>query len=132
MAMVQKGRVAQWVLGTNMTSYPVAVSGAQGSVSTPTWVSVSLVNFVPTTAAKVKLLLNPYSGSGNTQIMISSDGHSGAYTSTSNPSIVASGQSGYVLQTPTHELLLTTDQTFYVAIAGSTEYIHVMGWEDNV
>lgn len=54
----QFGRDYQWQVGSNLSASRVMASGSAGSTSVPTWVAVSVSNFVPTAiASTIKIYL---------------------------------------------------------------------------
>ncbi|MET2828941.1 hypothetical protein [Mesorhizobium shangrilense] len=90
---LQYGRSVQIVLGINPLVTPIITSGAQGAYgagSSPTLVSVSLANFVPSTAAKAYLgVTDNWKGQAQANILLAP---STAYGGTNNGPQGSNGQ----------------------------------------
>lgn len=130
---VQYGRDYQWVVGNNLTTMRVAITGVSGNISTPVWTVVSLANFIPPTpiCAKMKVSL-AYPGSTGAAMAAPSNSY-GASSSTTNPPPLLGGAGGSGVDTnTTAEFLVETSQTFYYAsdVSGST--LSVVGFTLNL
>lgn len=111
----QSGRDWQYKVGNNLSALPIIISGAQGSISTPTWVGTSVANFVPSTGTKIKLCLIATDVTNGMDAMAAPNPNYGAITSTSNPPpmVVYStgGNSGGNIM---GELILESADIYYV------------------
>jgi hypothetical protein len=137
---MQRGKISQNLVGTYnsnaLSGLPIMAgpSGAAGSISIPTWVAVTLVNFVPTTATAVRVLASCLSTS-NSGIIIAPNLNYGAYNSTTNPPpIVLVCTSGTVfLNTITSIIIENPLATgLYWASNVTNGSVWCLGWEDNV
>lgn len=134
LGMKQANRKAQYLVasGGNLTALPQMVTGAQGNLGTPTWVSVAVDNFVPDTATAIDVVSHiPNAGGGAAGNMAAPNNSYGAYNSGSNPPplvnfpFVNSGAMA-VRQTMTLE-----SANIYFAGQG-TQSLYCAGWEDNL
>lgn len=124
----QIGRRAQYVVGlANTTTLPVLASGSSGSTTTPTWTSVSVANFVPTTAGAIR-----FTGyySANT-LMAAPNNSYGASTSTTNvpPLLISLGGS---LPTSVYQEFILESANIYYASNGNNNALFCFGWEDTI
>jgi hypothetical protein len=129
---VQYDKSAQIVLGTNPTLSPVIVSGVQGtfSLTSPTMVSVSLANFVPSTASKVYLYTTGYYKTGSLSNLIVAPNTT--YGGTNNGIQGSNGQ-GYPTVTPNSRLEMVLEAlSIAVASDGSGAAVFLGGWEDSL
>lgn len=134
LAFKQYGRDVQMVVaaGTNLTALPVMASGVLGTYSaTPTWAAVSVSNFIPTTAFKIKIA-SSYN-STNAGLGIAPNNSYLAYTAATNLPPVngylssASSQVGG----QTAEIQIESSN-IYAASSASTALIACLGWIDNI
>ena len=123
----QYNRRAQIIVdGTDVTGLPIIASGAAGSVSTPTWVTVATGPFVPATASSIRGV----AVGNNFQISIAPNGNYGSVTSSTNPPPVTGNNTSN--QNVPFELLLESANIYWAsAVAGYVE-MAVLGWEDNL
>jgi hypothetical protein len=103
----QAGRRFEYIPGasTPTTAMPIAgtgtanvASGSQGSITTPTYLSISLANQVPPNAASVDVVLNLPASSGPSQSIIVCNNFTGLFAngqvnSTTNPPALSIGGS---------------------------------------
>lgn len=131
----QSGNAVTYVIaaGSNVPTVPAAISGVQGNPNTPTWVSASLVNFVPPTASQVDVILVCSSGSSSSPTSIVAPNNAyGTYSST-NPPQIGTSSLGPSTQTVSKLIMLQSMAIFYAASGvdnGSGAYIN--GWEDTL
>jgi hypothetical protein len=126
LSFTQRGRKVQYkVSGGNLTGLPLLCSGAQGDVTTPTWIGFSVVSYVPTTASSIKLVVTG-NGSSSIENCVSPSNTAGNISSSAN-SPMGGGASWGKIQC---ELMLETT-TIYVG-AQTNSFINVIGWEDNL
>lgn len=129
LSFVQSGRSARYkpANATNVTGYPAVISGIQGSVSAPTWVSSSVSALVPPTASFVDLILSaPVNGTA----MVAPSNAYGAYTSTTQPppmSLSSSSTTAIIMA----RLLLESTSIYYASNASGI-VLFACGWEDTV
>lgn len=126
----QFGRRVQYVVGLAQTTTAVrAATGTAGSISVPTWVSVTInggnvqQSFVPSTASVVYVVLATDGVS-----MAAPNTSYGAYNSTTNPPPLVTDPSSFAaLQ---GSLILESSAIFWAA--NTTSQLFVNGWEDNL
>lgn len=119
----QLGRRAQYVVGLAQTTTAILLdSGTQGNVITPTWKTISLANYVPTTASEAF-------GSANANtisaiVAPNNTGYGGFNSTTNLPPFV----------TITYGLwnFLLESQNIYWASSSSGAYLWLHGWVDNI
>lgn len=124
----QNGQRAQYIVtaATNTAALPVAGSGSAGNVSTPTWVSLSLANFVPPTVHSVEGVANTNGGT----VIVAPQGAFGGYTSTSNQPPTRASVAGGYLSIPFSYVLQTA--AIYWASDAANQSVTILGWTDNV
>jgi hypothetical protein len=126
LAFKQIGGQVRYVVnsGSNVTGYPLMASGAQGSVSTPTWIAVGVSNFVPSTASIIHMVSVDSLGG---ETILSTNGQHGTYTNSANvPSYTSdAGTSGYG---GSQAALLLESTNIYRAASGG--HLVCTGWED--
>jgi hypothetical protein len=115
--------------GTNTTSLPLLASGTVGSVSTPTYVAVSLNSFIPSTARTVLGTANGDAGSG-VAIIIAPNPNYGPYVSTISPPPLSINNGGAAGGGQMFNLELESQQIYWAANASS--HLWAIGWEDNL
>jgi len=123
---IQNGRKTQYIVdGTILTGMVqlAKTSSSSGSLSTPTWISVSVSGAVPTTAESI--IGSCFSPGGTT--MIAPNNVYGAYSSTTNPPPV----SVYTANNAQQFTFMLESTNIYYASGGAT-VISCMGWEDNL
>ena len=126
---IQMNRRTQYTLtsGTNTQTVPLLASGSVGSISTPTYVAVSTLSFAPTTAARIQGFTGATS---NIAIVVAPNGSYGPYNSATSPPPVVLNPSAGNFVSPFDFALEST--SIYWANNGSTGFIYVLGWEDNL
>jgi hypothetical protein len=124
---LQSGRRAQYVItaSTNTAALPTLVSGATGSVSTPTYTQFSLAALVPTTASLAAVVATWSSTSTSTAIY-APNGAYGASGSITNPPM-ASITGGAAEK---FDVVLETQNIYAAQQANVASFI--AGWEDNL
>lgn len=130
LSFTQTGRSVQCkVGGGNVASLPAMASGAAGSITTPTWVAVSVSSFVPPTAGKIKIALTAY----NTTAMVAPNSSYGAYNSSTNPPPFSSSNYGIgnTNAPATGEIVLESTSLYWASLSASG-LLQCMGWEDNL
>lgn len=121
----------------NRTSLQLLSGGttAQGSVSTPTWVSVALSSYVPPTASKVLVMCNGNGGAAG-QSMVAPNNSYGASGSLTNPPPLSyqtpggGSFSGTQILCMQGEIALEST-SIYWAQSGNF-YLWMRGWKDNL
>lgn len=130
LSYTQAGRRVQYKVasGSNLTILPTMASGVHGSPATPTFVSVSTVNFAPPTAAKIQL----QAGKANVAatVVAAPSNSYGAYTSPNRPPIVTSDL-GTSWVSNQGEIVLESNN-IYVASDNAACFLNIIGWEDNL
>jgi hypothetical protein len=131
MRSLQMGRHAQYVVtaATNTANLPIAISGASGSTTTPTWTSQSVANYVPSTASTIYLSM--FAPTASQTAMVAPNANYGAASSTSNPApcMTVNGTSdGHNFAC---SFLLETANIFY-ASNGAATGVAVIGYDDNL
>jgi hypothetical protein len=127
----QLGSRAQYkvVAATNTPGLIVVVTGTAGSISTPTWVSVSPQ--IPPTAAIADLIINNSSGSGSEAILVAPSNAYGAVSSVTNPPPCSDVNNAATTTDRQCSLNLETAQTIFWA-SNAAGGIYVRGWVDQV
>lgn len=127
MRTLQYGRRAQYVVtgSTNTANLPIMASGAAGSPSTPTWSSVSVTTFVPTTASVIWASMSAGISSGTA--IIAPNANYGVTSSSTNPPVGMITATGGA--TVSVSLVLETTSIQWASTAG---FVACQGWEDNI
>lgn len=128
----QNGNLASYKVatGSNLTGYPVCASGVAGSPTVPTYVSVSLANFIPPNARAVIFMLAHIQADQNLNAIVSSTNQTGALHSITNPPEWAftnsntGGTSSYPIR-----IQLETPQQLYWANNSGNSKLRIIGWE---
>ena len=129
---VQAGRNAQFVVapGTNLTVPRLLISGASGSLTTPSYSQVSIASAAPVTASKIKV----YTYIGNTgAVILAPNQNYGPLvaTSISNPAPYTYSISGGPFGGGMSEFILESRFLYYVS-SQSICAVYAFGWEDNL
>jgi len=124
----QRGASAQYVVGgANLTTAPVIASGAGTT-------SPSIVNHVPPTARRIRMLVsNLGSGPGAIGSLVGV-APNGSGTSSGNFVYVGSSQatSGYVPGTKEADFVLEGTTVYYSANSAAAAALYCLGWEDAI
>lgn len=111
---------------TNTTNMPLLASGATGSITTPTWIAVSVSNFVPPSATIISI--TGLTVSGSVAIMVAPNSSYGAHNSTSNPPpFVMVAASSQVLNLGA-DIPLESSNIYWAT--AFTAYLFCKGWEE--
>lgn len=127
---VQWGRSAQWVVQGGSTSTPsmprlTSGAGSSGSVTVPTWTSVSIADYAPPSASVFRGMVYGIAGA---TIMVAPNDKYGAYNSTTNPPPMVI--SNTAIRIPF--AFLIEDMTIKYAADSSGMFIFATGWDDNL
>jgi hypothetical protein len=122
----QYGRHWQYSVGNNLSGEPLLWSGTEGSITTPTYVSLTAP--VPTTASVIYIEGFPTSSTMPDGYIIAPNGNYGAYNSTSNPPACSQGVNA---QNYLCTLQMETAQTVYVASQANANG-YVLAFDDNL
>jgi len=124
----QFGRRAQYVVGLASTSAVVIAStGPQGAPDTPTWISVAMARFVPTTASVINgTILN----NGNKTVVAPNNSYGAASSTTNPPPVASNGASSNPVNIPFSFILESTN--IYWASSATNSLLIITGWEDNI
>ncbi len=130
LAFRQAGRTIQYVPAAsgNVTAFPVAASGTQGNYATPTYVSVSIAAFAPTTASKIKVL----AVNGGSVVVVAPSPAYGTWNGANPPPINTGGISAGTQWVSTIGEFILESQNIYVISVAAGGTISIMGWEDNI
>lgn len=135
----QYGRRVQYVLGVGSTTLLPAIinqSGSIGSITTPTYNSYSVSNFVPSTSSVIYLAVGVASAISSATVLIAPNGNYGAYSSTTIMAPITSvtnvTTNTALYQGFTASLLLETTNIFVAATTSSNLSVNTLGWEDNL
>lgn len=108
----------QWVVGQNLPNAQLLASGPAGNTGTPTWVAVSVSNFVPTAvASSIKVYLMQIT---NLAIIAPNNSYTGNQT-LKGPVLVTPGSSSIFA-----ELTLETSNIYYAA--DNNAYLFCLGF----
>jgi len=119
----QKGRNAQFAVAQILSS------GAAGSTSVPTWVSLTAGTFSPSTAATIKGFVTATTASSS--VIAAPNNAYGALSSTSAPPPVSVTDVGGTVASSMFEFVLESANIFW-ASGGAGNLISVIGWNDNI
>lgn len=128
----QSGRSVQYSIAPtgNSTNVPIMITGTTGSVTTPTYTTVPVVNFVPPTAGKIKFSIR---GTENGMVFLCApNGNYGTnQAETSPPAFMGlpAGQGGVIVYP--FEFVLEESNIYYASNAANSR-LRCMGWEDNL
>lgn len=126
---IQYGRSTQYVVGSNLSALPQMASGTTvGSVTAPTWVSVTVSNYAPATASRIRGFLV----SNDAVVMAAPNNNYGAAASTTNPPpfVPTTGNAQGVFP---FDFILESSAIYWAANAGnSTNILGAFGYEDNL
>jgi len=125
----QYGRNVRYVVAGNVSALPTMASGNNGSITTPTWVSVSTANFIPSTASIITLATWT-GGTDSSTVMVAPNTNYGAMTSTTNPPLATVNQTSATLGGFPVDILLESTN-IYIATYDQA-LIQCYGWEDNL
>jgi hypothetical protein len=132
MRVLQMDKTAQYVVtaATNTAALPIVASGAAGSISTPTFVAVTVQGNsfpIPPTASEVHIgVVN----TGSTNVLVVPNNSYGASTSSSNPPFcnstgTAAGAAIFC------SFGLESTQVFWANNAANA-LLNIVGWKDNL
>lgn len=134
LGMVQVGRNTQYrvAAGTNVLTAPLMTSGPQGSVTTPTWIPISVSPFIPTTASKIKVIINGYNQNSSV-VVAPNNAYSGSSSTlpTSPPFNISAPSAGAFNSSISGELILESTNIYYASTATASGLM-CLGWEDNL
>jgi len=134
--MMQKGRRAQYLVGTYggnaLAALPNIANGTAGTFnqSFPTWASVSISSFVPTTASEIQVVsTNAWSNNTTVSTQVAPNSNYGGAGST-NPPPVSNTPGGNQFSL-TVSLVLESTNIFWTS-TGAGGGISALGWSDNI
>jgi hypothetical protein len=131
---IQKGARAQYqvVAASTTPNLPIAATGTAGSLTVPTWVSVTVnPDYVPPTAITVSGILGCGASSGQ-HAMAAPNNAYGAMSSTTNPPAIACFSAGIDTNTAARtpfEFVLESTAVYW---ANNTSILAITGWVDSV
>ena len=127
LSFIQYGKKVQYKLASasNLLTLPTMASGAAGSPTTPTYVSVATGNFVPSTASRIQGVLGN-SGTTNTG-MVAPNNLFGGTTSATNPPPAVMVQTAGSIE---WEFALESTNIYWAM--GASGILNCLGWEDNL
>jgi hypothetical protein len=129
LSMIQLGRSARYKVaaGSNVTALPQMATGVQGSATTPTWVGVAVASFVPTTAAKIGVMMVGALGINN-QVGCAPNNSYGAVNTNNSPPIAIYNTSS-TQSNQSGDIVLESANIYW---ASSSAPLICTGWEDNL
>jgi hypothetical protein len=114
--------------GTNLTAYPQMASGVAGSVTTPSWVAVSVLAYVPPTAPIIRpMVYCEYADA----IAAPNDTYGGVSDYTNPPPIVGNGTQ-YAGGTYSSDLVLESTSIYWASNDAIKTALVCLGWEDAI
>lgn len=116
--------------GSNVTSLPLVSSGSQGSVSTPTWIAVSISAVTPPSAVAVDLI--PSLSSSGGVIILAPNSAYGAYGSSTNPPVSQTVTAGTSTGASTVIRIRLESNSIYWASNTASSLLQCFGWKDNI
>lgn len=129
LGFIQYGRTVQYMVGSNLSALPKidGSSSVQGSTSTPTFITESVSNFVPSTASKIRVIVST-NGSGSVNAMVVPNNNYGPISSITNPPLIGFGPSTGVQCYG--DIVLESTNIYWAQSANA--YLWCAGWEDNI
>jgi hypothetical protein len=128
---IQRGRHAQYVVQSGNTgtfapnlNLPMMIYGAVGSVTTPTWVAVSVSGFVPPTAGTIRLSL--IGANGQWAMAAPNSNYGSACGTLGNPAPLV-GCYGSTMG----DFVLESNNVYYAG-NNTTNGLFCIGWTDNL
>jgi hypothetical protein len=109
---------------TNTPNLPAMANGTAGSVSTPTWVAITLAGFVPATASRVHVVAACDVGGTPAVVLAAPNNSYGNATSTNPPPVSAGSNILGISPMPIEST------SIYWASSGTDGYLFCVGWED--
>jgi len=126
--IIQRGHRAQYIVdGTILTGMLRLASGASGTPATPGWTTVSTSSYVPSTAKSIDLALFGY---GGTKVLVAPNSNYGGYNSTTNPPFASNFP--YNNTNVSNVSILLESTNIYWASEGSSNFLGLTGWEENL
>lgn len=128
----QVGRRVQYKVasGSNVLNMPIIISGVQGNMATPLWVSASVTAFVPPTAKTIVVsAINGGVSGGNA--LVAPNSSYGAGGSVSNLVAVQAGGGSNAVMVVQGSLLMESMNIYYVG-SSTGNAVACSGWEDNL
>lgn len=124
----QLGKRASYKVGLAQTSAPIKLTGGSstGDPSTGSYTSVSISDYVPTTAAEILGSLVSQGGKS----IIAPNGSYGAISSTTAPPPVA--VNGGSAESITPFSFIVESSNIYWASNANLNYVYISGWVDNI
>lgn len=126
LGFTQKGRRVQYLTaaGSNVTALPSMASGSAGSFPS-TWASVATGNFIPSTAARIAIVLGV---TNNCAMAVGPNAQRYATPGGGSSAAVSAGQSSGMV-TVTDEFIVESSNIYWISNGGT---IFCNGWEDNL
>lgn len=128
----QVGRRVQYKVasGSNVLNMPIIISGVQGNMATPLWVSASVTAFVPPTAKTIVVsAINGGVSGGNA--LVAPNSSYGAGGSVSNLVAIQAGGGSNAVMVVQGSLLMESMNIYYVG-SSTGNAVACSGWEDNL
>jgi hypothetical protein len=136
---IQNGRSFSYQVGLAQTPNIRQISAAvTGSVTVPTYTAFTVTgngNAVPTTAAKIKLMLSNTAGGTAAQAIVAPNANYGPISSTTNPApmqIDTQGAPGFNLGVHLPGEFVLEGASIGYASDSTTNSLWCTGWEDNI
>lgn len=131
LSFIQYGRIVKYVIrsGSNVTAHPIMAIGVSGDIFAPSWTSVSVGGFVPSTASSLEILLFTVGASG--VILVAPNSSYSAWNSSGAPPFQNSSGTSAAYGMPRHTVQLEST-SIYWASSVSSQGLLCTGWEDNL
>jgi hypothetical protein len=128
---IQKGNRAQYqvIAASTTPNLPAMATGTAGNPGTPTWVSVSTSNFVPTTATSISGVVNLPVVTGS--IIVAPNNAYGARGSATNPPAIDIEASATGMVVP-FTFVLESSNIFWASSGSANNGLFASGWVDAV
>lgn len=124
---IQYGYDVSYIPGTSsLSTLPLMGSGATGNVTTPTWTAVSVSNFVPPTAVRIRGI----AGANAAYIIVAPDNNYGGQLSVTNPPPLAIWQPSDTQADFSFDFALESNNIYWAAQLGSAAYLLAQGWQE--
>lgn len=131
----QYGRRVQYVVasGSNVSAYPVLISGVQGSLTVPTYIAASTSGFVPPTSSVIDLIAIRGNNTSST-IAAAPSSAFGSSTNDTNPPplMVSMNTAGSPVSISSRGSFVLESSNIYCFSDGAANSLRCTGWEDNL
>lgn len=129
LSFIQFGRTVQYKVaaGSNLTAMPIMASGTAGTPATPTWASVAVGAFIPSTAGVIDIV---YRAGNSTSGAVAPNNAYGNVSSTTNPPPIISTVAATTFGATFSKKMIVESSNIYWMSDGAN-VLACAGWDDN-